>query len=256
MLISKKVIDLNEQIKKEKEDKRNECEAIGRILNPLSRKRLEHLNKMIASLSEAIENKTGWIYSPTGFILKTDYTYDPNKEEIVFEVNKVTTNGYGYVPTTGTRYEDKFSRQNVNALDKLFSIEQRRERILSPYKNKYKEFMESYNKVLGDNKPSTKEETKVSYLEIASRDFLSHFGSVGVKRLIDLLNELVDTTYINPIDIYNNQFKSGITSMYVDELFRWAATFNPKAQYIIDCIAKKREELNEKLYLEDKPKAF
>ena len=98
------------------------------------------------------------------------------------------------------------------------------------------------------NKP----ETKNTYMQIASEQFESKFGKEGIKRLVILLNYLTDTTYTNPEDNYKDQFVGSITSDYVDELFRWAAAFTPRAGYILDVVSKKREEMERKLNQEPK----
>ena len=103
---------------------------------------------------------------------------------------------------------------------------------------------------LTSKKEVDRTEAKCSYVQIASQQFESKYGQEGIKRLLYLLNYLTNTTYTNPEDNYKDQFSGSITNEYVDELFRWAATFTPRAGYILDYITNKREEMDKKDYQE------
>ena len=62
----------------------------------------------------------------------------------------------------------------------------------------------------------------------------------GIKRLVSLLNTLTTTKLVDPIQLYNMQFYGSVTNLYIDELFRWASSFTPRAQYIRDAVERRR----------------
>ncbi len=243
MLVSTTVIKLNKEVKEENSKRYRECEMVSRKLDPVSRLRLKRINVLINRISKSIEDTTGWVYTPSCFIFKSNYQYDDEHDEITFDLNKVTRTRTGYrISKLDTEYEKDFVSKHKELLDKLLKLELKRDNILNPYLRKYGELMK-YFEELTSKKSKDTTETKCSYIEIASKQFESKFGEEGIKRLLYLLNYLVTTTYTEPLDNYNDQFSGSITSDYVDELFRWAAAFTPRAQYILDVVSKKREEI-------------
>ena len=242
MLVSTRVIELNKQVKEEKAKRYSECTMISRKLDPVNKLRLKRINTLINRISMGIEDTTGWIYTPSGFTFKSNYQYDEEHDEITFDLNKVIRTRTGYkISDLYTDPEKEFVSKHRELLDRLLKLEQKRDKLLNPYLRKYGELM-SYFEELTSKKYRDTTESKCKYIEIASQQFESKFGKEGIKRLLNLLNYLVETSYTEPLDNYNDQFIGSITSDYVDELFRWAATFTPRAGYILDVVSKKREE--------------
>lgn len=250
MLISTRVIELNKEVKELKNKRYQECEMVSRKLDPINRLRLKKINELINKLSMSIEDTTGWVYTPSCFVFKTNYFYDEQRDEITYDLNKVVRAEKGYtLSKVPTSFEHDFIEKNLDVLVRLFKLEQKRDKILEPYLKKYGDvfnyYLELVSEMKKDNTPA-----KCNYIHIASKQFESRFGAEGIKRLVNLLNYLVTTTYTEPLDNYNDQFYGNVTNIYVDELFRWAAAFTPRAQYILDVITKKREEMEKPKYPE------
>ena len=90
MLISNKVIELNNQIRNEKLELQQEMDMIYYELDPISKLRLNRINSLINDLTLTIGELSGWIYSPNGFTLKSNYRYDKETGEITFDLNRVS----------------------------------------------------------------------------------------------------------------------------------------------------------------------
>lgn len=247
MLISKKVVELNNHHDRIVDNIRDENNAIYKLLNPINKMRLNRLNSLIYELTKGIEELTGWIYTPYSFTLKSNYKYNPNNQEIEFDLNRVERTEKGYKAVNSKKYENEFIDNYQKLLNRLFAIEQKREELLSPYKESYNNFIINFNSAINHQKRVNGESTELDYLEIASNTFITKFGIDGVIRLVSLLNYLTDNPTKDPLEIYNNQFRGNITNLYVDELFRWSSSFTPKAQFVIDFIEKRKEELDSEL---------
>ena len=246
MLISPKLLDMNNQIYNNNYERKEENKHIYKRLNPISKIRFNHLNKLIFELASTIERISGWTYTPSYFTLKTNYHYDYRTNEISYDTNRVEHTKLGYVINeTSTEYEKQFITKYQELLKRLHNLEQKRERLISPYKEEYKSFIIDFNQALKQKKQKSDISNESDYLSIASNEFISKFGIDGIKRLIRLLNETVDNEDL--LSLYNNQFDDSITSLYVDELFRWASSFSPRAQYTRDLVEKKRYEAQEVL---------
>ena len=89
MLVSTRVIELNKEIKEEKAKKYRECDMVSRKLDPVTKLRLKRINTLINRISTGIEDTTGWVYTPSFFIFKSNYQYDEGQDEISFDLNKV-----------------------------------------------------------------------------------------------------------------------------------------------------------------------
>ena len=229
MLISNKVLELNNKIRGEKLELEQNCDMAYR-----------ELDSTIGELS-------GWIYSPSGFILKSNYSYNPETQEMIFDVNRVIKGINGYEPSEDrTAFELLFTTKYQTFLDRLFKLEKKRDTLINPIINEHCISISSSKENSGQpiNESSPKDNT---YLQIASDRFLSIFGIEGVNRLINLLNYLVNTNDNEPVDMYNKQFFSGATSLYIDELFRWASSFTPRADYVGRGVSIKREAMNREL---------
>ena len=47
--------------------------------------------------------------------------------------------------------------------------------------------------------------------------------------------------------MYNKQFFPGATNLYIDELFRWAVSFTPRADYVERAITRIKEKMDMEL---------
>ena len=138
MLVSERTIRLNNEAKEERINKYRECEMISRVLNPVNRLRLGKINELINKLSMAIEDTTGWVYTPSCFTLKSNYQYDEEHDEITYDLNKVSRTRDSYRTSKDfTSYEVDFVSKNQEQLDRLLKLEQKRDKILDPYLRKY-----------------------------------------------------------------------------------------------------------------------
>ena len=247
MLISKELLDLNKQVRDEKGEVYQDCNMVMRELDPIRRMRLKRINHLIDEIATTIGESSGWIYSPSGFTLKSDYEYNPDKEEITFKVNRVNKTISCYEPSKDrTAYELLFITKYQDFLSRLSKLENKRATIINPILNSHYTSL-TYTKGT-DNKEVAEPETKESsYLQIASDQFISHFGEEGIRRLVNLLNYLVNTNDNDPIAMYNRQFFSGATSLYIDELYRWAVAFTPRAEYVEKAVTRKKEAMEREL---------
>ena len=247
MLISNKVLELNNKIRGEKLELEQNCDMAYRELDPIRRLRLKRINHLIGDLASTIGELSGWIYSPSGFILKSNYDYNPETQEITFDVNRVIKGINGYEPSEDrTAFELLFTTKYQTFLDRLFKLEKKRDTLINPIINEHCISI-SYSKDKGNEQVKESTPKENTYLQIASDRFLSIFGVEGVNRLVNLLNYLVNTNDNEPVDMYNRQFFNGATSLYIDELFRWASSFTPRADYVERGVAIKREAMNREL---------
>lgn len=246
MLISKELLDLNKQVRDEKGEVYQDCNMVMKFLNPISRMRLKRINYLIDEISTTIGELSGWIYSPSGFTLKSDYEYDPDNEEITFKVNRVNKTIAGYEPSEAkTTHELLFLTKYEEFLKRLLKLENKRATILNSYINEHGSMV--FHRQVAPAPAPEAEAKEPSYLKIASDQFISHFGEEGIRRLVNLLNYLVNTNDNDPIAMYNRQFFSGATSLYIDELYRWAVAFTPRAEYVEKAVTRKKEAMAREL---------
>ncbi len=246
MLISRKVVQMNNERDQKIEEVREENRIIYEKLNPIQKIRLNRINNLIYQLSSMIENLSGWTYAPYSFINKSNYQYDPKLDEITFVITKIERKNDGYQqPDNPSSYTINFLNTYREQLDKLFILEQKREKILEPYKQD--NHIINFKTELSKKHKKDGVEGEMDYLSIASYQFINRYGIDGIKRLLSLLNELASTSSTDSLEIYNNQFKGNVTNLYVDELFRWAAAFTPKAEYVRNAIEKRKEALEQEL---------
>ena len=249
MLISNKVIELNNQIRNEKLELQQECDMIYYELDPISKLRLNIINSLINDLTLTIGELSGWIYSPNGFTLKSNYRYDKETGEITFDLNRVSKGPSGYEPSLDrTEQELLFITKYKSLLNRLLKLERKRSIIINSHLNRHCLSI-SYTK---DNDNLPKEDNNYNnedyhYLEIASKEFISRFGEEGINRLVNLLNYLVNPDTEEPIEMYNKQFFPGATNLYIDELFRWAVSFTPRANYVEKAITRIKEKMDMEL---------
>ncbi len=243
MLITSRVIDFNNEVHNLNVARKEEDKAISKCLSPFKRLMLEHINTLISNISHTIEEQSGWTYTPEFFMSKTDYSYNYHTNEITFTVNKADINH----PDCSSPIIEEFIKNYQGLLNRLTILEQKRSRIIKPYQKNYNSFIIDFNKALEQKKEKTNKIKDLEYLSIASQDFIDKYGIDGIKRLVKLLNELTLQDKLNPQETYNRQFRGNITNLYVDELFRWASSFTPRAQYIRDFIERKRWESEQAL---------
>ena len=248
MLISNKVIELNNQTRNEKKELQQDCDIIYQELDPISRLRLNRINSLINDLTLTIGELSGWVYSPAGFTFKSNYQYNPETKEITFDLNRVSKGPSGYEPSLDkTQYELLFITKYKGLLNRLLKLERKRSIIINSHLNRHCLSI-TYTK---DNDNLSKEENNnddYHYLEIASKEFISRFGEEGINRLVSLLNYLVNPDTEDPIEMYNKQFFPGATNLYIDELFRWAVSFTPRADYVERAITRIKEKMDRELY--------
>ena len=250
MLISKKVLDFNEERKRIITKRVEENKAMSNCLNPVSRLFFNRLNSVISDLGSVIEQKSGFTYTPDYFMYKSDYTYNSGTNEIIFNVTRLDI-----ANPDSSELSNRFLTNYEEELTKLAKLEQKRSKIIKPYQDSYNRFVIDFNKAVEQRKEKENKEKDLDFLSITSQEFISKFGIDGVKRLISLLNTLTTTNIVSPLVIYNMQFYGNVTSRYVDELFRWAASFTPRAQYVRDYIERERME-KESILLPETKKSF
>ena len=249
MLISNKVIELNNQTRNEKKELQQDCDMIYQELDPISKLRLNRINSLINDLTLTIGELSGWIYSPACFTLKSNYRYDKETGEITFDLNRVSKGPSGYEPSLDrTEQELLFITKYKGLLNRLLKLERKRSIIINSHLNRHCLSI-SYTK---DNDNLPKEDNNYNnedyhYLEIASKEFISRFGEEGINRLVNLLNYLVNPDTEDPIEMYNKQFFPGATNLYIDELFRWAVSFTPRANYVEKAITRIKEKMDMEL---------
>jgi len=247
MLISRKVIELNYERQNSITRDRDETRSIYNRLNIFNKSKIDRIDSMIFRLYYSLERISGWTYTPSSFVHKSNYKYNPMTNEITFDIDRVVLSADGYKPESNNQYEQAFINTYKEQLDRLFILHKKREKILSPYKEEYKNFIINFNSAINKKKDEKGIPIELDILAIESNRFIQKFGIDGIKRLINLLNELAETKEFDPLETYNNQFQGNITNLYVNELFRWASSFTPKAQYIVDILERKREELDREL---------
>ena len=228
-----KIIDIN--IKKDEKirlatERRNKALESA---NYFKKKQLLRIQKLLDGLVRLIESSSGWIYTTDSFVLRSDYHYNGDKKDITFKTNIIRRgeNGY-YLRQEPSPREETFYTVYKEVLDKIFALEEKRERIYQslsiPDENvidfakiKSRQIRRRWN-----NPEYTRDVTMALAIQ-----FINNYGTDGIRRLVHLLNRLTDIK--DPIDAYNDLIRERISPDYIETLFRWAAMYSPKGDQVI-----------------------
>ena len=222
-----------------------ERQTFYRVIDELGffdKKRLLKIDEIIRKTIITIYSDSLWNYTyPGEFTYLSDFHFDPAKQEIVYVVNRVAANEEGYfLSENPTEREIAFFNKYQEFLRKLFEHEQKRSAIYRAHS------AESHDNVIAISDITTRkqriENNKdknfiVGFTNHQLTDFIKKYHTEGIRRLIQLLNDLANSD--KPHQIYN-QMKTELSGEYIQDLLEWAAIYTSKAQYLLDVIAEER----------------
>ena len=155
-------------------------------LNILKRKRLFKINDMIYSITNAIEQESGWLYTPSSFTCLSDFSY--TDKEIVYTINTINSNEDGYYITEDSNPRElRFFTKYKDMLDKLFELEKRRKSLL-PEKDPHIipiSRIVTREARIKDNKDNNMVN---SFTNALAYEFVMEYKNEGIVKLVKLLN--------------------------------------------------------------------
>ena len=211
--------------------------------------RLRKLYELKRNIIYNIEKESSWKYISHSFQNKVDFYYDTKTYDIKYSVDIVKSNKEEY--SSNSIDGNKFCNKYKNLLERLVYIENKIEEIYSKYssvveENKKKDvvdFTKARFDLLSDSK---KERDKMNeFIRMQARYFYENYHLEGIRRLVNLLNDL---TYEDEMVVYNKLKNENISNLYISDLVTWASSYSYKGQKLLDRLQKEREE--RKVYLE------
>ena len=230
-----------------KRDKKNEEERkkYHRVMEQLSffgKKRLSRIDDLTHKIIKTIKIDSLWEFTfPHTFTYLSDFHFDPERQEITYVVNRVEGSDDGYqLRDNPTKREIAFFTKYEGMLKQLFNLEQKRQAIYAEH------IIEGDEKVIPFDQIVTRSERVkenqdnnfvVGYSQVQMDNFIREYHTDGIRRLIKLLNDLDNAP--DPYAVYTG-LRSEISGPYIQSLLEWAATYSPKAQFVLDKIAEER----------------
>ena len=184
-------------------------------LSFIEKRRINRINKLINIMINEIEKNTNYEYYSNMFIRKSNYRYDYNLDDILFDVDIIERSKDGYVSN------DLEFNKYKDLLDRLYSLQIRKDNI---YK---KDNIIDYSSI---KKISNNDIDKV-FLDYISDSFINDFGIKGVYKLLSLLK---DSEELSVDDLYDKVNKDFISKYYKIELLTWLNTFNKKGKRVFN----------------------
>ncbi len=244
MIIPKKVLNEMRDHDIAIQDMAKELEDAFPNLTLVEKLRISKIEKSIYKIIKGIELDSGWTYTPGRFDLRTGFHYDSRYQVIDYDMNTVDVNK-GINEHTSTQYEMEFYVEYEDLLKRLANLLRKRSAIVSPHTLVNSPHVIDFTKVQADRKWNKDVLQDMDYIEAVTINFMTVYGTEGINRIITLLNELVTSKDL--LATYHNQFRGGYTISDVREMYFWAASFSPKAQYTIDLLERMREEREREL---------
>ena len=223
---------------KELDEYRKDNRDAYKELNIFKRHRLTKINDLIYNLVKAIENESGWTYTPSKFTCYSNYSYDG--KEIVFDINSISSNPNGYhLSDNPSSKEIEFYNKYQEMLKRLFELEKRREELIP---KRDPQIIPISRIVTREGRIKENQDNNFisSFTNFQAYEFVKEFKSSGIRTLVKLLNELTESEDI--MKAYNSLYTGGMNHYYAQELLRWAALYTPRGQQLLDKIARERQE--------------
>ena len=234
MLDMTKINDFNYQKNKAIDEDREALRRDYSNLGFIGQKRLIRINSMIRTITFNIERESGWTYiPPSTFSILSNYRY--NQKEILFDINRIRDFKLDSNPTP---LEVAFYNKYKEALLKLKDLLDRKRALTSTEEESKIIDISSIRDRDEIRRTNQEKNTLYGFVREMAYDFVRKYSTTGITRLITLLNRL--TKEEDPFEAYKALKREVHDPEYVQDILRWAAMYNPKAQVILDKLADER----------------
>ena len=244
MITGKKVTEFHREQDKLLREESEKYNTYMKVLSTREKRKLSKYNNLIRTIIYKIEKESGWEHTSNGFALLSDFTYNPEINDITYNVNEVVKGKFAYIcKDTANQREKEFLDKYVDLLDRLFWCEKVRDSIY--YKKENKEKADAITPITNaikskDGKVLKQEEKDITnWVELSGKIFMINYQKDGINRLLKLLNALVDW---KETEIYPFFINEPISDKYKKDLLKWAALFSNRGMYILDLYNKKENE--------------
>ena len=232
MLDIKRIIDYRYKKDKAVDSEREIVRDTYSRLGFFDKRRLTKINNLINTITYTIEKESGWSYlPPTTFSFLDNFRY--NGKEILFDINTLKD---FKLQGNQSRVTIDFYNKYKGMLERLAKLLERRESLIPTEKSNVINFNLETKRMLKERE--YEKAFMTSFVKAMSDEFVIKYSSIGISRLITFLNRL--SIEEDSSKVYEALRREVGNKDYIQDILRWAALYNPKAQDILDRLADER----------------